>query len=145
MELLWRELITPLLFLLFLDFSGIRTPNLQIEGEHRDHKTLARNTITFDREYSLTSTSGSITVQLTSYLTSLDLTKQVNMFLNQHRQRSWIEAKNGGQPYSDSSPCEVSEYSLLFKYRFTNSSEKREWRFAPGDGRRFGHHRAGSG
>ena len=35
----------------------------------------------------------------------LDLIKQVNMLLIQHKQISWIQTNNtGGQPYSDSSP-----------------------------------------
>ena len=42
---------------------------------------------------------GSITVSLTSCLTGLDSTKQVNMLLIQHQQSSWIQTKQtGGQP-----------------------------------------------
>ena len=56
---------------------------------------------------------GTITVWLTSCLTGLDLTKQVNLLLIQHKQSSWIQTnKTGRQPYSDTSPYEVNECSL---------------------------------
>ena len=42
-----------------------------------------------NREHSLTFVRGSINVQLTSCLTGLDSTKQVNMFLIQHQQNSF--------------------------------------------------------
>ena len=38
----------------------------------------------------------------TSSLTSLDLTKQVNLLLSQHKQSSLIQT--GGQPYRDTLP-----------------------------------------
>ena len=48
---------------------------------------------------------GSITVQLTSCLTGLDLTKQVSLLSIQHEQSScFLTSKTGGQPYSDTSP-----------------------------------------
>ena len=44
---------------------------------------------------------GSITVWLISFLTCLDLTKQVKLLLMQHKQSSGIQTKlAGGQPYS---------------------------------------------
>ena len=58
--------------------------------------------------------SGSITVHLTSCLTGLDSTKQVNMLLIQLKQSSWIlTSQTGGQPHSDTSPYELSECSLF--------------------------------
>ena len=53
---------------------------------------------------------GSITVQLTSCLTGLDLTKFVNFYLIQHKQSSL--GQPAGQPYSDTSPYEESDCSL---------------------------------
>ena len=42
-------------------------------------------------------------------LTGLDLAKQVNMLLIQHKQRSWIQTEQtGGQLYSDTFPYEIS-------------------------------------
>ena len=56
---------------------------------------------------------GSITVQLTSCLTGLDSTKQVDILLIQHKRSSWIQTKQtGGQQYSDTSSYKVSECSL---------------------------------
>ena len=57
---------------------------------------------------------GIITVWLTSCLTGLDFTKQGKLFLNKHKRSIQIQArKTGGQPCSDTFPCEVSEYYLL--------------------------------
>ena len=50
-------------------------------------------------------------------LTGLVLTKQLKLLLIQIKQNSWIQTnKIGGQPYSDTSTCIVSEYSLLKYY-----------------------------
>ena len=55
----------------------------------------------------------SITVWLTSCLTGLDLTKLKNIYIIKHKQSNWIlSSQTGGQPYSDTSPDEVSECSL---------------------------------
>ena len=54
----------------------------------------------------------SITVWLTSCLTGLDLTKLKNIYIIKHKQSNWIlSSQTGGQPYSDTSPDEVSECS----------------------------------
>ena len=54
---------------------------------------------------------GSISVQLTSYLTGLDLAKKVNLLFIKHKQSSWIQTgQTGGQPYSDTSPFYAIEY-----------------------------------
>ena len=51
---------------------------------------------------------------LLTCLTSLDLTKQVNLLLIHQKPSSWTQtSKIGGQLYSDTSPNEVSEYSLV--------------------------------
>ena len=56
---------------------------------------------------------GNITVWLTSCLTGLASTKLVNLNRIQHKQNSKIlTSQTGGQPYSDTSPCKVSECSL---------------------------------
>ena len=56
---------------------------------------------------------GSITVQLTSCLTGLDLAKQVNQLLIKLKQSSRFQTiPTGGQPYSNTYPYEVSECSL---------------------------------
>ena len=55
----------------------------------------------------------SINVQLTSYLTGLDLAEQVNHLLYiKHNKSSWIQTSQTGQPDSDTSPYGVSECSL---------------------------------
>ena len=59
----------------------------------------------------LLSVRKSITVQLTSCLSGLYSTNQVNPLLIQHKQSSLIQT--WGQLYSDSSPYKVSEYSQL--------------------------------
>ena len=55
-----------------------------------------------------------LTVRLTSCLTDLDLTKQVNLFQTQHMQRcwTWIQTnKTGGQLYIETSSRKVYEFS----------------------------------
>ena len=57
---------------------------------------------------------GSITVQLISCLTGLDLAEQVNLLLIQHKLIIWIQTSQaGGQLYCDTFPYEVSEWSLF--------------------------------
>ena len=57
---------------------------------------------------------GSITVWLTSCLTGLDLAKQENLLMIKNKQSSWIQSnQTGGQSYSDTSPNEVSECSMV--------------------------------
>ena len=51
---------------------------------------------------------GSITVWMTSFLTDLDLTKLVHLYLSQRKQSSWIHtSQRGGQLYCDTSPYKV--------------------------------------
>ena len=38
------------------------------------------------------------------------------MFFIQHKQSYLIQTKTGGQPCSNTSPCEVNEYSLIYVY-----------------------------
>ena len=54
---------------------------------------------------------GSITVQVTSCLTGLNLTIQVNMFLIQHKQRSWIQRTRVEQKNALNKSSEVSTTS----------------------------------
>ena len=55
----------------------------------------------------------SITVWLTSSLTGLDATKQVNLLINLSVQSNRIQtSKTGGQLYRDTSPYKVNEYYL---------------------------------
>ena len=62
----------------------------------------------------------SITVQMTSCLTGLDLTKHVKLLFIHHKQSSWNETnKTGGQPYSDTSSYKVSEYYFTEYYLST--------------------------
>ena len=69
---------------------------------------------------------GSISVQLTSCLTGLELTKQVKLLLIQHKQSSWIQTKlMVGQTYSDTSP-EVS--ILWFNLFIVTSCNNIFWR-----------------
>ena len=57
---------------------------------------------------------GSITIRLTSCLTDLNSTKLVNLYRIQHKQSNRIlTSQTGGQPYSDTSPYEVFECSLI--------------------------------
>ena len=59
---------------------------------------------------------GSITVRMTSSLTGFDLTEQVKLllFIQQKQSSKSQTSKTGGQQYTDTSPYEVSEYSLLY-------------------------------
>ena len=67
-----------------------------------------------DSENTLLLPKGSITVWLTSCLTGLDLTKQLNLLIVFIWQKGWIQTSQiGGQPHSDTSPCKVSECSLV--------------------------------
>ena len=76
---------------------------------------------------------GITTVQLTSCLNGLDLTKQVNLFKIQHYQSSWIQInKTEGQPYSDDSRYKVSEYSLVYlKASVDGSCRIHQWCKSP--------------
>ena len=61
---------------------------------------------------------GSITVQLTSCLTGLDLAKQVNLLIVWIQQSSWIQTnQTGSQPYTDTSPYKVSQCFLVEDYQ----------------------------
>ena len=68
---------------------------------------------------------GSITVQLTSCLTGLDLTKQVNLLFIHHEQSSWIQTnKTGGQAYSDTSPLASK---LVFCALWHSINQSKRW------------------
>ena len=69
---------------------------------------------------------GNITVWLTSCLTGLASTKLVNLNRIQHKQNSKIlPSQTGGQPYSDTSPCKVIEFSLS---KSVELFSRRSWR-----------------
>ena len=56
---------------------------------------------------------------------NLDLAKQANLFTVSIQQNSWIQtSQTGGQPYSDISPYEVNECSLMWLFGTVGTSPK---------------------
>ena len=101
---LWTEVVAVVVVNLVVSvitfYSGDRSSN---PAQVYISQTLNQRTfIYFER--------GSIAVQLTSCLTGLDLTNQVNLLLIQQKQSSSIQTnKTGDQSYCDTSPYKASE------------------------------------
>ena len=106
----WMYLKSKYVIDFYLTVRKFRRSNLtkQIWGSRQKQKGIvkAEDTHLLKRE--------SITVRLTPCLTSLDLTKLSNLYLIQQKQSIWIlTSQTGGLLYSDTSPCNVSECSLV--------------------------------
>ena len=116
--LLWRGFVEP------EQFIGFPSPQSPVDLHVRRVETTVEGSVLVPapweevlliQETLIYFLRGINTVRLTSYLTGLDLTKLVYLYLFRLKQSSWIlTSQTGGHSYGDTSPYKVSECSLVY-------------------------------